>query len=77
MPGHGDRLFDDLAARLAEKVYGGIKGRLRLDLVQQDLQAFPLISNRPLRVLDIGGGDGRMSAWLAGQGHEVIYSEPA
>ncbi|RMG54179.1 MAG: methyltransferase domain-containing protein, partial [Gammaproteobacteria bacterium] len=33
--------------------------------------------NRPLRVLDIGGGDGRMSAWLAGQGHEVIYSEPA
>ena len=76
-PAGGDQWFEAKAARLAERVYGGLKGRLRLELLQADLQEQVLRDGRPLRVLDIGGGEGRMSAWLAARGHEVFYAEPA
>ena len=70
-----DRHFDQLATRFAEKIYGGAKGAIRLAVLQADLlEALP---KRPLRVLDIGGGLGHMSLWLAEQGHQVTFSEPA
>ena len=51
-----DRHFDQLATRFAEKIYGGAKGAIRLAVLQADLaEALP---DRPLRVLDIGGGLG-------------------
>ena len=70
-----DRHFDQLATRFAEKIYGGAKGAIRLAVLQADLaEALP---DRPLRVLDIGGGLGHMSLWLAERGHEVTFTEPA
>ena len=70
-----DRHFDQLATRFAEKIYGGAKGAIRLAVLQTDLrEALP---SRPLRVLDIGGGLGHMSLWLAEQGHQVTFTEPA
>ncbi|WP_040259930.1 methyltransferase domain-containing protein [Pseudomonas massiliensis] len=70
-----DRHFDALAARFANKIYGGAKGAIRLAVLQADLQeALPA---RPLRVLDVGAGLGHMGAWLAAQGHEVTLAEPA
>ncbi len=70
-----DRHFDELATRFAEKIYGGAKGAIRLAVLQADLkEALP---ERPLRVLDIGGGLGHMSLWLAEHGHQVTFSEPA
>lgn len=49
-----DRHFDALAARFAEKIYGGAKGAIRLAVLQADLgEALP---ERPLRVLDVGAG---------------------
>ncbi|KAF1051735.1 MAG: tRNA 5-carboxymethoxyuridine methyltransferase [Stenotrophomonas maltophilia] len=71
----GDRHFDELAARFAEKIYGGAKGAIRLAVLQADLGE--VLPARPLRVLDIGAGLGHMSLWLAGQGHQVTVSEPA
>ncbi|WP_434708489.1 methyltransferase domain-containing protein [Pseudomonas sp. R1-1] len=71
----GDRHFDQLATRFAEKIYGGAKGAIRLAVLQADLaEALP---DRPLRVLDIGGGLGHMSLWLAERGHDVTFTEPA
>lgn len=71
----GDRHFDLLATRFAEKIYGGAKGAIRLAVLQADLaEALP---DRPLRVLDIGGGLGHMSLWLAERGHAVTFTEPA
>ncbi|MGE4405557.1 methyltransferase domain-containing protein [Pseudomonas sp.] len=70
-----DRHFDELAARFAEKIYGGAKGAIRLAVLQADLAE--VLPQRPLRVLDIGAGLGHMSLWLAQQGHEVTLAEPA
>lgn len=70
-----DRHFDQLATRFAEKIYGGAKGAIRLAVLQADL--LEVLPERPLRVLDIGGGLGHMSLWLAEQGHQVTFSEPA
>ncbi|WP_295470687.1 methyltransferase domain-containing protein [uncultured Pseudomonas sp.] len=70
-----DRHFDELATRFAEKIYGGAKGAIRLAVLQADLTE--TLPERPLRVLDIGGGLGHMSLWLASQGHAVTFSEPA
>ena len=33
-----DRNFDDLAERFAKKVYGGLKGDIRLAIIWRDLQ---------------------------------------
>jgi S-adenosylmethionine-dependent methyltransferase len=70
-----DRHFDQLATRFAEKIYGGAKGAIRLAVLQADL--LEVLPKRPLRVLDIGGGLGHMSLWLAEQGHQVTFTEPA
>jgi len=70
-----DRHFDQLATRFAEKIYGGAKGAIRLAVLQADL--LEVLPQRPLRVLDIGGGLGHMSLWLAEQGHHITFSEPA
>lgn len=70
-----DRHFDELAARFAEKIYGGAKGEIRLAVLQADLSE--VLPARPLRVLDVGAGLGHMSLWLARQGHRVTLAEPA
>jgi len=70
-----DRHFDELATRFAEKIYGGAKGAIRLAVLQADLEE--ALPSKPLRVLDVGGGLGHMSLWLAEQGHCVTFSEPA
>lgn len=70
-----DRHFDELAARFAEKIYGGAKGAIRLAALQADLAE--VLPERPLRVLDIGAGLGHMSLWLAQRGHRVTLAEPA
>lgn len=70
-----DRHFDELATRFAEKIYGGAKGAIRLAVLQADLKE--TLPERPLRVLDIGGGLGHMSLWLAEHGHQITFSEPA
>jgi S-adenosylmethionine-dependent methyltransferase len=70
-----DRHFDELAARFAEKIYGGAKGAIRLAVLQADLAE--VLPERPLRVLDVGAGLGHMALWLAGRGHAVTLAEPA
>lgn len=74
-----DRNFDDLAAHFAHKVYGGLKGQIRLAVLERDLglvldqlQSSP---TKPLRVLDIGAGLGQMSLWLAKAGHDCTITD--
>lgn len=63
-----DRNFDDLAPRFARNVYGGLKGQLRLAVLERDLHQHlgaRLQATPPLRVLDAGGGQGQFGLSLA------------
>ena len=72
-----DRNFDDLADKFARKIYGGLKGDIRLAVIWRDLLAVvPAIEGQtPLRILDVGGGLGQFTLRLAGLGHSLIYSD--
>lgn len=75
-----DRNFDDIADHFAKKVYGGLKGEIRLAVLRRDI--FAWVSqrqnsqeNRPLRILDIGAGLAQISIELAQMGHEVTVND--
>ena len=76
-----DRNFDDLSEKFARKVYGGLKGDIRLAVIWRDLlAALPSPdsddgAHRPLRILDVGGGLGQISVALAELGHSVVYND--
>jgi S-adenosylmethionine-dependent methyltransferase len=71
-----DRIFHGLAERFSQQIYNNPKGQIRLAIVQDDIQqTIPLTPT--LRILDMGGGLGQMSLWLAQQGYSVTFVEPA
>lgn len=65
-----DRNFDDLAKRFTKTIYNTARGRLRLRALQADFNDFSLPSEHAT-VLDIGGGQGQFSLWLALQGASI------
>ncbi len=69
-----DQSFDDRALHLQKNIYGSDKGKLRLLILQRDLQpiADKNHSEQPLSVLDAGCGMGLMSEWFAKCGHQVF-----
>lgn len=70
-----DRNFDDLADQFAQRVYGGSKGLIRLDVLARDLrEGLPALHDPlapRLSILDAGGGEGQFSLELARLGHQV------
>jgi S-adenosylmethionine-dependent methyltransferase len=72
-----DRNFDDLADKFARKVYGELKGDIRLAVIWRDLlAAVPrLEQSKPVRILDVGGGLGQFAVRLARLGHHVFYND--
>ena len=76
-----DRNFDDLAPRFQRKVYGGLKGRIRLAILEKDLGDYypqallPAAQSRPLNILDAGGGAGPFSIGLAKLGHRITLCD--
>jgi len=66
--------FDELAAAFAD--YGtSVRGYVRYQLAQRNLK--PYLGKQPLQVLDVGGGSGGDTAWLAQLGHHVTFIEPS
>lgn len=72
-----DRNFDDLAHRFKRNVYGGLKGDVRLQVLQRDLfeHIAGLEEGRALRILDAGGGQGQLAIELAKKGHEILLCD--
>lgn len=71
-----DRNFDDLAERFQRKVYGGLKGEIRLAVLWRDLEQYLLSEDdSPLRVLDVGAGLGQLAIRLAKLGHQVVVND--
>lgn len=72
--------FDGKSQAFARNIYGTTKGRIRLAVLQRDLDALlaklaPRLPEQPLRILDAGGGFGPLSQLLAAQGHQVVLCD--
>ncbi|MFA9485752.1 MULTISPECIES: methyltransferase domain-containing protein [unclassified Moraxella] len=71
-----DRNFDPIADHFAKKVYGSLKGAIRLAVLKQDItEATQILTTklgRPLKVLDVGAGIAQISLMLAKQHHCTI-----
>ena len=71
-----DRNFDDIADKFARNIYGTTKGRIRQAVLWQDLETLlATLPQRPLRILDAGGGQGQIACQLAVRGHQVILCD--
>lgn len=74
-----DRNFDDISAHFEKKIYGGLKGEIRLAVLRHDIfgwvKSWQQTHNRPLRVLDIGAGLAQISIELAKDGHDVTIND--
>ena len=71
-----DRNFDTIADHFAKKVYGGLKGKIRLAVLTQDINSIiqDLAKERqnPLNILDVGAGLAQISLSLAKKHHVTI-----
>ena len=74
-----DRSFDTIADYFEKKVYGGLKGDIRLAVLRRDIFAYTAQMSkelgRPLRVLDVGAGLAQIAIELAAQGHSVVIND--
>ena len=73
-----DRNFDDLAVRFRKKIYGGLKGDIRLAVLGRDLApVLPTVATEESRltVVDAGGGQGQFALDLAAVGHRVWITD--
>lgn len=68
-----DRNFDDLADRFSDRIYNTEKGRLRLEILKEDLDE--LAKGQPLNIWDAGCGLGQISLWLAQQNHHLTLCD--
>lgn len=74
-----DRSFDAIADHFEKKVYGGLKGEIRLAVLRRDIFEYSAQLSerlgRRLRVLDVGAGLGQIAIELAAQGHTVVIND--
>lgn len=71
-----DQSFAGLTDKFAKSIYATAKGQIRLAVLARDLA--PLYQQeRPLRVLDVGGGIGQFSEYFARHGHQVVHTDIA
>lgn len=71
-----DKNFDRLSQKFAKNIYGTTKGEIRALVLWRDLEpAIQALGNKPLRILDAGGGFGFFSQKLAALGHEVVLCD--
>ena len=74
-----DRSFDAIADHFEKKVYGGLKGDIRLAVLRRDIVAYctqmSQMLGRPLRILDVGAGLAQIAIELAAQGHALVIND--
>ncbi|MDN6298264.1 MAG: methyltransferase domain-containing protein [Halomonas sp.] len=64
-----------MAEKFARSLYNAPRGELRLALLDALLPEMLELNGQP--ALDVGGGLGQQSAWLARRGHRVTLAEPS
>ena len=71
-----DRSFSGMSDKFARNIYATGKGKIRLAVLQRDLQPF-VEQPRALRILDIGAGLGQLSQIFAAAGHHITHTDIA
>ena len=68
--------FDDLTTHFQKKIYGSRKGKVRLAVLNRDLEGnIPAWEQGGLSVLDMGAGLGHMGIKAAAYGHDVCIND--
>ena len=74
-----DRSFDAITDHFEKKVYGGLKGDIRLAVLRRDIFEYSAQMSkslgRPLRILDVGAGLAQIAIELAAQGHTLVIND--
>ncbi|WP_028862959.1 methyltransferase domain-containing protein [Psychromonas aquimarina] len=71
-----DHNFDNIAQKFVKNIYGSTKGKIRSEIVWSELlHCLSLLPQRPLRILDAGGGFGFFTQKLAALGHQVVLCD--
>ncbi|WP_298972688.1 methyltransferase domain-containing protein [uncultured Psychrobacter sp.] len=74
-----DRSFEPIADHFEKKVYGGLKGEIRLAVLRRDIFEYVETQSqnlgRPLRILDVGAGLAQIAIELAAQGHTLVIND--
>ena len=73
---HRDRSFSSDVERFQKNIYATSKGRIREAVLSADLQTL-IHHEKPLRVLDVGAGQGQVNQLFAAQGHQVTHTDIA
>lgn len=68
-----DRNFDNLIDKFEQRVYGTLKGDLRIKLLKEDLQS--LHQSPTLSIWDAGCGLAQISSWFAEAGHALTLCD--
>ena len=69
-----DQSFNGLAEKFNRNIYGTTKGRLRHQLLC-DVLSEVLAEEPAQNIIELGGGTGVMSAFLAGLGHQLTLTD--
>jgi len=71
-----DKNFDNVAAKFQRNIYQGLKGKIRLKILDEDLQECVFSQyKQPLTILDAGAGSGQYAAHLAKLGHKLVLAD--
>lgn len=71
-----DTSFDGRTQKFSKNIYATTKGKLRLAVLERDLQPlFELAKQRTLKILDVGGGLGQLSMRFAELGCEITHTD--
>lgn len=70
-PKNQDRNFDDLADHFNKKIYGSLKGQIRLAVLERDFERHLPECATGLCALDVGGGGGHIAKRLAKRGYRL------
>lgn len=68
-----DTSFSSKSRTFKNNIYGTSKGKVREAVMLRDLEH--LVSKEPLRILDVGGGQGQIALELASKGHAVTITD--
>lgn len=71
-PTDQDKNFDDLVHHFKHNIYGRLKGKIRLAVIERDLA--PYLKTKKV-IVDAGGGQGQFSLSLAQRGHKVTLCD--